>query len=185
MYLVFWGPRSFQFDLEMNINIYCMHYIIKEDYWRPQRAASYYLFFSKKADIHTYKQTNTHTNKQVRAENSPNKVSHSKQRPKVKHFLGIMYEWGLKSSRPVQVPFLKSALLTNQGRLSRRIFYNTLTSDSMNLMSLHISRVNHICQRRYLSGNKRAQYPCNGFSRDTDFSRDIFSLADGLKEVSK
>ena len=34
-YLVFWGPRSFQFDLEMNINIYCMHYIIKEDYWRP------------------------------------------------------------------------------------------------------------------------------------------------------
>ncbi len=33
--LVFWGPRSFQFDLEMNINIYCMHYIIKEDYWRP------------------------------------------------------------------------------------------------------------------------------------------------------
>ena len=34
-HLVFWGPRSFQFDLEMNINIYCMHYIIKEDYWRP------------------------------------------------------------------------------------------------------------------------------------------------------
>ena len=34
-YLVFWGPRSFQFDLEMNINIYCMHYIIREDYWRP------------------------------------------------------------------------------------------------------------------------------------------------------
>ena len=33
--LVFWGPRSFQFDLEMNINIYYMHYIIKEDYWRP------------------------------------------------------------------------------------------------------------------------------------------------------
>jgi hypothetical protein len=34
--LVFWGPRSFQFDLEkMNINIYCMHYIIREDYWRP------------------------------------------------------------------------------------------------------------------------------------------------------
>ena len=29
--LVFWGPRSFQFDLEMNINIYCMHYIIRED----------------------------------------------------------------------------------------------------------------------------------------------------------
>jgi hypothetical protein len=25
------GPRSFQFDLEMNINIYCMHYIIRED----------------------------------------------------------------------------------------------------------------------------------------------------------
>jgi hypothetical protein len=34
-YLVFWGPRSFQFDLEMNINIYCMHFIIREDYWRP------------------------------------------------------------------------------------------------------------------------------------------------------
>ena len=34
-YLVFWGPRSFQFDLEMNINIYCMHYIIIQDYWRP------------------------------------------------------------------------------------------------------------------------------------------------------
>ena len=33
--LVFWGPRSFKFDLEMNINIYCMHYIIREDYWRP------------------------------------------------------------------------------------------------------------------------------------------------------
>jgi hypothetical protein len=33
--LVFWDPRSFQFDLEMNINIYCMHYIIREDYWRP------------------------------------------------------------------------------------------------------------------------------------------------------
>ena len=33
--LVFWGPRSFQFDLEMDINIYYMHYIIKEDYWRP------------------------------------------------------------------------------------------------------------------------------------------------------
>jgi hypothetical protein len=33
--LVFWGPRSFQFDLEMNINIYCMHYIIREDNWRP------------------------------------------------------------------------------------------------------------------------------------------------------
>ena len=33
--LVFWGPRSFQFDLEMNINIYCMYYIIIEDYWRP------------------------------------------------------------------------------------------------------------------------------------------------------
>ena len=31
VYLVFWGPRSFQFDLEMNINIYCMHYIIRED----------------------------------------------------------------------------------------------------------------------------------------------------------
>ena len=27
--LVFWGPRSFRFDLEMNINIYCMHYIIR------------------------------------------------------------------------------------------------------------------------------------------------------------
>ncbi len=34
-HLVFWGPRSFQFDLEININIYYMHYIIKEDYWRP------------------------------------------------------------------------------------------------------------------------------------------------------
>ena len=33
--LVFWGPRSFQFDLEMNINICCMRYIIREDYWRP------------------------------------------------------------------------------------------------------------------------------------------------------
>jgi hypothetical protein len=34
-HLVFWGPRSFQFDLEMNFNIYCMYYIIREDYWRP------------------------------------------------------------------------------------------------------------------------------------------------------
>ena len=34
-YLLFWGPRSFQFDLEMNINNYYMHYIIREDYWRP------------------------------------------------------------------------------------------------------------------------------------------------------
>ena len=33
--LVFWGPISFQFDLEMNINICCMHCIIREDYWRP------------------------------------------------------------------------------------------------------------------------------------------------------
>ena len=55
--IVFWGPRSFQFDLEMNYNIYCMHYIIREDYWRPLRAASNYLFFSKKADRHTNKQT--------------------------------------------------------------------------------------------------------------------------------
>ncbi len=30
-YLVFWCPRSFQFDLEMNINIYCIYYIIRED----------------------------------------------------------------------------------------------------------------------------------------------------------
>ena len=26
--------------------------------------------------------------------------------------------------------------------------------------------------------NTISQYPCNGFSRDSDFSRDIFSLAD-------
>ena len=30
--LLFWGPRSFQFDLEMNINIYCMHYIIPKKF---------------------------------------------------------------------------------------------------------------------------------------------------------
>ncbi len=88
--LVFWGPRSFQFDLEININIYYMHYIIREDYWRPQRAASNYLFFSKKTDTHT----NTHTHKQTNrlGQKTPLiKVSYSKQRPKVKHFLGIFY----------------------------------------------------------------------------------------------
>jgi len=61
--LVFWGPRSFQFDLEMNINIYCMHYIIREDYWRPLRAASNF-FFSKKSG-QTYKQTNKQTHTQT------------------------------------------------------------------------------------------------------------------------
>ena len=39
-----------------------MLYIIREDYWRPLRAASIFFF-------RTYR----HTNKQVRAENSPNK----------------------------------------------------------------------------------------------------------------
>ena len=40
----------FQFDLEMNSNIYRMHFIIREDYWRPFWVAGSYLFFSKKAD---------------------------------------------------------------------------------------------------------------------------------------
>ena len=66
--LVFWGPRIFQFDVEMNNNIYCILYIIREDYWRPERAASNYLFFKKKNG-----HTNKHTKKKVRAEKSPNK----------------------------------------------------------------------------------------------------------------
>ena len=37
-----------QFDLEMNNHIKCMHYIIRENYWRPSRAATNYLFFQKK-----------------------------------------------------------------------------------------------------------------------------------------
>ena len=60
LYLVFWGPRRFQFDLEMNNNIYCMHFIIRVDYWWPLRAAI--IFFQKKSG-----QTNTQT--QVRTEN--------------------------------------------------------------------------------------------------------------------
>ena len=64
-----------------------MHFIIRKDYWWPLRAASNYCFFKKKADRHTNTQTNTHTNRL--GQKSPLiKVSYSKQRPKVKHFLG-------------------------------------------------------------------------------------------------
>ncbi len=52
----------------MNINIYCIHYIIKEDYWTH---------------------TNTHTNR-LGQKTPLIKVSHSKQRPN-KHFLGTLY----------------------------------------------------------------------------------------------
>ena len=67
--VVYFGAQEvFQFDLDMNNNINCTHYIFREDYWWPLRAASK-KFFQKKADIQTHK----HTHKQVRAENSPNK----------------------------------------------------------------------------------------------------------------
>jgi hypothetical protein len=65
-----------------------MHFIIREDYWRPLRAASNYCFFKKKSG-----QTNKHTHKHKHTNRLGQKtplikVSYPKQRPKVKHFLG-------------------------------------------------------------------------------------------------
>ena len=57
--LVFWGPRSFQFELEMNFNIYCMHYILLEKITGgPSGPLAIILFFQKSGQ-----QTHTHTNK--------------------------------------------------------------------------------------------------------------------------
>ena len=55
---VFWGQRSFQFDLEMNINIYFMHYIIREDKitGSPSGPLAIIYFFQKKR---TYKHKQT------------------------------------------------------------------------------------------------------------------------------
>jgi hypothetical protein len=47
------AKEVFQFDLEMNTNIYCMHFIIREDYWRQQ------LFVFSKNNPN--KQAHTHT----------------------------------------------------------------------------------------------------------------------------
>ena len=60
--LVFWGPRSFQFDLEMKINIFVCTILIEKITGGPSGPLAIIYFFQKKrTHKHTYKQVRPFT----------------------------------------------------------------------------------------------------------------------------